>query len=77
MAFFLVFSYQATAWPYSSFSYDLDMMGLQDEIDDMKRKQECIEQNQREQQDYSECLANCRMFKSSHCFCLSPSPSLC
>ena len=80
--FFLTFSQPALS--YSSFSLDLDNWQMQNDLDDMKRKQaelerkqECIEDNQRQQQQYQDCLSNCRMFNSSPCFCSKPITSIC
>ena len=40
------------------------------------RRQDCLSRNQRKQQDYSRCIANCQGDKS-WCFCSEPYLSYC
>ena len=43
------------------------------DIADLKRKQDCLESRNREQEEYSECLEECNRQEESHCHCFEPS----
>ena len=81
IAFIFLFSLSAGAY------YGLGYSSIQSDLDDIKRKQECLEKKNREQREYSECLERCREeeesnrqiasitggpYISSSCFCSSP-----
>ena len=82
----LVFLFSLSAGAY--YGLGGSYSSIQSDLDDIKRKQECLERQNREQAEYTECLERCRRreqsnremasltggpYLSSSCFCFQPS----
>ena len=59
-----IFLFSLSAWAY--YGLGGSYSSIQNDLDDIKRKQDCLERKQRANREYTDCLQRCREQEESN-----------